>query len=129
MSRRHRATLSAWQKQLVDELRSLARGHPDEIRIVQQPQLDPAGDASLRIRLHTADIPRSPGGLALGDDEEFIVKIHASLFLPPSVETDHTRFLGFPHVLQGQRLCIYLDPSREWRPADGMAGLLGLPHR
>lgn len=37
MSRRHRATLSAWQKQLVDELRSLARGHPDEIRIVQQP--------------------------------------------------------------------------------------------
>lgn len=124
MSRRHRATLSAWQKQLVDELRSLARGHPDEIRIVQQPQLDPAGDASLRIRLHTADIPRCPGGLALGDDEEFIVKIHASLFLPPSVETDHTRFLGFPHVLQGQRLCIYLDPSREWRPADGIAGLL-----
>src|SRR5699024_1436996 len=45
-------------------------------------------------------------------------------FLPPSAEVDHARFLGFPHVLQGQRLCIYLDPSREWRPSAGMAGFL-----
>jgi hypothetical protein len=124
MSRRNRATLSAWQKHLVDELRSLARERPHDVRIVQQPRLDTDGDAILRLRLHTADIAHRPRGLELGDDEEFIVKIRPSLFLPPSGEVDHTRFLGFPHVLQGQRLCIYLDPSREWWPSAGMAGFL-----
>ncbi|MGV1009805.1 MAG: ThiF family adenylyltransferase [Dermatophilaceae bacterium] len=124
MSRRNRATLSAWQNQLVGELKSLAREHPHDVWIVQQPQLNDDGDATLRLRLHTADIPHHPGGLELGDDEEFIVRIRTSLFLPPSAEVDHTRFLGFPHVLQGQRLCIYLDPSREWRPSEGIAGFL-----
>ena len=66
----------------------------------------------------------APTGLELGDDEEFIVRIRPSLFLPPIVEVDHTRFLGYPHVLQGQRLCIYLDPSREWCPSHGIAGFL-----
>ncbi len=124
MSRRNRAILSAWQKQLLDELRSLARERPDEVRIIQKAQLDADGDAILRIRLHTTDIPRSPTGLKLRDDEEFIVRIRPSLFVPPIVEVDHTRFLGFPHVLQGQRLCIYLDPSREWQPSNGIAGFL-----
>lgn len=124
MSRRNGATLSAWQKHLVDELRSLARERPHDVRIVQQPRLDSDGNAILRLRLHTAEIPHRSGGLEFGDDEEFIVKIRPSLFSPPSAEVDHTRFLGFPHVLQGQRLCIYLDPSREWRPSAGMAGFL-----
>lgn len=124
MSRRNRATLSAWQKRLVDELRSLAKERPHDVRIVQQPRLDTDGDATLRLRLHTAGIPRHPGGLELGDDEEFVVKIRPSLFSPPIAEVDHTRFLGFPHVVQGQRLCTYLDPSREWRPSAGMAGFL-----
>lgn len=124
MSRRNRATLSAWQEQLVGELRALARERPNDVRIVQPPQPDPDGDANLRIRLHTADISHCPGGLELGDNEEFIVRIRRSLFHPPSAEVDHTRFLGFPHVLQGQRLCIYLDPSREWHPSDGIAGFL-----
>ncbi|RAG63052.1 thiamine biosynthesis protein ThiF, partial [Burkholderia multivorans] len=95
MSRRNRATLSAWQKHLVDELRSLARERAHDVRIVQQPRLDSDGDAILRLRLHTADIPHRPDGLELGDDEEFIVKIRPSLFSPPSAEVDHTRFLGF----------------------------------
>ncbi len=29
-----------------------------------------------------------------------------------------------PHVLQGSRLCIYLDPSREWDPAGGVTAFL-----
>ena len=124
MSRRNRVTLSTWQKHLVDELRSLTKERPDDLRIIQQARLDSAGNATIRIRLHTADISHRLGGLELRDDEEFIVKIHSSTFLPPSAEVDHIRFLGFPHVLQGQRLCIYLDPSREWHPSDGIAGFL-----
>src|SRR5262249_13953731 len=42
----------------------------------------------------------------------------------PHAEVGHLRFLGYPHVLQGQRLCIYLDPSREWQPAEGITGFL-----
>lgn len=124
MSPRNRARLSAWQTRLLGELRLLARDRPRDVRIVRQPQPDSDGAVVLRLRFHTADIPRSPSGLELADDEEFIVKIGPSLFLPPRAEIDHTRFLGFPHVLQGQRLCIYLDPSREWRPSDGIAGFL-----
>lgn len=124
MRRRNRPTLSFWQNHLVGELRALARARPDEVRIVQQAKMGADGVATVRLRLHTADIPRGPSGLKLEDDEEFIVKIGPSLFLPPSVEVDHTRFLGFPHVLQGQRLCIYLDASREWQPSDGIAGFL-----
>jgi hypothetical protein len=116
--------MSAWQKQLVAELRSLAKKYPDEVRVVQQAQLDRDGEAVLRLRLYTGDIPRNPTGLELRDDEELIVRIRPPLFLPPIVEVDHTRFLGYPHVLQGQRLCIYLDPSREWRPSQGIAGFL-----
>jgi hypothetical protein len=124
MSQRNRPTLSAWQKQLLAELKSLAKERPDDVRVIQQAQLAGDGDAVLRIRLHTADIPRSPAGLELKDDEDFIVRIRPSLFLPPAVEVDHTRFLGYPHVLQGQRLCIYLDPSREWHPSHGVTGFL-----
>lgn len=124
MSRRNRGTLSAWQKQLVDELRLLVRERPDDLRIVQQPRLDTDGNATVRLRLHTASLPQSQTGLDLGSHEEFIVRIRPSMFVPPSVEVDHARFLSFPHVLQGQRLCIYLDPSREWRPSEGMAGFL-----
>lgn len=124
MSRRKGATLSNWQNQLIGELRTLATERPHDVWVVQQPHLEPDGDATLRIRLNTADILHCPGGLELGDNEEFILRIRPSLFLPPSAEVDHTRFLGFPHVLQGQRLCIFLDPSREWRPSEGIAGFL-----
>lgn len=124
MSRRHNVTLSDWQKHLVDELRSVAKDRPGDLRIVQQARRDSAGNVSIRIRLHTAGIPHRVGGLELQDYEEFIVKIHSSIFLPPSAEVDHTRFIGFPHVLQGQRLCIYLDPSREWHPSDGITEFL-----
>ena len=124
MSRRNQGTLSAWQKQLVDELRALAKATPHDLRIVQQPKLYAESHATVRVRLNTASILRSCTGLVLENYEEFILQIRPSMFVPPSVEVDHLRFLGFPHVLQGQRLCIYLDPSREWRPSEGMAGFL-----
>jgi hypothetical protein len=124
MSRHQRPTLSTWQKQLLAELKALAKSHSDNIRITQQAQLASDGTAMIRLRLRTTGIPRNPGGLEFEDEEAFIVRIRPSLFLPPTVEVDHTRFLGYPHVLQGQRLCIYLDPSREWHPSHGIAGFL-----
>lgn len=124
MTRRKRLRLSDWQKQLVAELETLVQQRPDELRITKQPKLDPDGNAVVRISLRTADIPREPGGLKLEDDEEFVLRISSSFLASPTVDVKHVRFLGFPHVLLGQRLCIYLDPSREWHPSLGMSGLL-----
>lgn len=31
---------------------------------------------------------------------------------------------GTPHVLQGDRLCLYLDPTREWDPAAGITPVI-----
>lgn len=43
---------------------------------------------------------------------------------PPEVAVRHTRFLGFPHVLAGTRICLYLDHAREWQPTYGIRGLI-----
>lgn len=124
MTKRKRLELTDWQKQLVGELETLLQERPDEIRVTRQPTLDPDGTAVLGVSLRTADIPRAPGGLELEDNEEFVLRVPPSLFLAPNVAVEHVRFLGFPHVLQGHRLCIYLDPSREWHPSRGIEGLL-----
>ena len=78
MSRRSRGTLSVWQKQLVDELRALAKDRPDDLRVVQQPKLDAESHATVRVRLNTANILRSSAGLVLENHEEFILQIRPS---------------------------------------------------
>lgn len=124
MTRRHQPALTDWQKHLLAELKSLAQQRPDDIQVRGRPKLDPDGEAVLRIALRTADIPHHLGGLQLQETEEFILRLRPSPYSPPAVDVDHIRFLGYPHVLAGQQLCIYLDPSREWQPTLGMAGLL-----
>jgi molybdopterin/thiamine biosynthesis adenylyltransferase len=125
MTRRtRRPTFSSWQKLLLGELEKLAADRPQEIQILEGPTGGGRDDLVVRIGLDTSGIPNSSEGLELGDAEEFVVRTPPSPFALPHVEVDHRRFLGYPHVLQGRRLCIYLDPSREWQPAAGMAGFL-----
>lgn len=124
MTKRKQPGPSDWQKQLVGELKTLAKRQPTEIRVTEQPNLDPDGTVVVGISLRTADIPREPGGLELEDNEHFVLRIPSFDLVSPNVDVEHVRFLGFPHVLVGQRLCIYLDPSREWHPSLGIAGLL-----
>jgi hypothetical protein len=101
VTRRKRPGLSDWQKQLVGELKTLAQQRPDLIRVTKQPKLDSDGDAIVRISLHTADIPRAAGGLKLRDYEEFVLRIRPYLLLPPAIDVDHVRFLGFPMCFKG----------------------------
>lgn len=124
MTRRHQPTLTGWQKHLLAELKSLAQQRPGEIQVCGRPKLDRDGEAVLRIALCTAEIPHHPGGLQLQETEEFILRLRPSPYSLPAIDVDHVRFLGYPHVLAGQRLCVYLDPSREWQPTLGVAGLL-----
>jgi hypothetical protein len=124
VTRRHQPALTGWQKQLLAELKELAQQRADDIQVRGRAKLDADSDAVLRITLRTAGIPHHEGGLKLQDTEEFILRLRPSPYSLPAIDVDHIRFLGYPHVLAGQRLCIYLDPSREWQPTLGVAGLL-----
>ncbi|WP_157488822.1 ThiF family adenylyltransferase [Pseudofrankia sp. DC12] len=96
--------------------------------MLDRPRLADSGFVQTRIRLRTGDLPRAPDGLPLREQEEFILGIGVTLLSPPVVEVDHGRFLGYPHVLQGRRLCIYLDSAREWNPQRGFASAIDRLH-
>ncbi|MGO9254010.1 MAG: hypothetical protein ACLP5J_22275 [Mycobacterium sp.] len=78
----------------------------------------------IRLRLHTRDLPRVDGGLPLKDFEDVLITVGRTNLMPPSAEVGHDRFVGYPHVLQGSRLCLYLDVPREWDPLQGFGGFL-----
>jgi hypothetical protein len=115
---------SAWQRQVLRDLRVAADAFPDEVGMMGGHQLGGDGTMRLRLRLRTAEIPRVAGGLPLEDHENVIVCVGPTDLTPPRVEVDHDRFVGYPHVLQGRRLCLYLDVSREWDPINGFGGFL-----
>lgn len=116
--------LSTWQQQAIADLHAIADEHPDAIEIITATPTVTDTHAFVTIRLPTRDLPVGPGGLRLRDHEDLIVGIRRSRLVPPQVDADHQRFAGHPHVLQGHRLCIYLDPAREWDPLRGMTGFL-----
>ncbi|BCJ51771.1 UBA/THIF-type NAD/FAD binding fold protein [Actinoplanes sp. NBRC 14428] len=116
--------LSGWQRQVLTDLNAIAEAYPGDVEMMGRYRLDRSGAMHLRLRLRTADIPRTRRGMVLGKHEEFTVTVGGSDLTPPRVEVDHLRFLHHAHVLQGRRLCLYLDPSREWDPIHGFGGFL-----
>lgn len=116
--------LSHWQRTVLRDLRAIAAKNLSVLEIVSRSHRRDGTYAAITIRLPTKDLERAGNGLPLNDYEDFVVKIPPSPVYPPQVEVEHARFLGHPHVLQGYRLCIYLDQSREWNPSAGMAGFL-----
>lgn len=124
MTRKPNPQLSEWQRVAVRELRALAMALPDDLRLRGRPDLGCRGYVRAPIRLRLNDLVRQPGGLPLGDHEDFVLWIGPLRFSQPLVEVEHNRFVGFPHVLHGRGLCIYLDPAREWNPRDGIGSAL-----
>ncbi|MFI1358319.1 ThiF family adenylyltransferase [Streptomyces sp. NPDC020898] len=119
-----RPAASPWQQDMLSGLKALAAQHPADLEVLGGPEPLPDGMILVRIRLHTADIPHVQGGLALGETEEFGLRLPPAYPLPPQVITPHARFAGTPHVLEGSRLCIYLDVTREWNPEGGIPAVL-----
>ncbi|MFE9930864.1 ThiF family adenylyltransferase [Streptomyces sp. NPDC005533] len=115
-----RARPNPWQQGLLRQLTALTAGHRQDLCVTGSPRTDPGSLVAVPIRVRTGDMPHSSGGLALGETEDFILCLPAIPTIPPWVKTTHTRFAGTPHVLQGHRLCLYLDPAREWDPAAGI---------
>jgi len=81
--------------------------------------------AALNLEINTSDFARRAGGLEARPRERVAVMIARDYpATPPQVLVEHLRWAGFPHVLQGTRLCIYLDPGTEWNPTGGMQSFL-----
>ncbi|MGV9578579.1 ThiF family adenylyltransferase [Streptomyces sp. NPDC003509] len=111
---------SSSQRRLLDQLSTLAIAHAPDLRITARPRTDADGLVTVPISIRTGGMPHAPGGLQLNESEDFLLTLPATPMIPPQVRTPHIRFAGTPHVLQGNRLCLYLDPAREWDPAAGI---------
>lgn len=117
---------SAWQQQVLRDLGVVVDAFPGDVRVVGGPQFVGKGALrlQLKLRLRTAEIPRIAGGLPLASHEDVTVWVGPTDLAPPLVEVGHDRFVGYAHVLQGRRLCLYLDVAREWDPLNGFGGFL-----
>jgi len=82
--------------------------------------------ALLAVCLDVTTIARVAGGLPLQPDAEEFVIVCPERFpsAVPRVLVPHDRFVGQPNVLQGQELCVFLDPAREWHPDAGTSGFM-----
>jgi hypothetical protein len=78
-----RPKLSPWQKQLLDELGTIATTHPASVKLVTRRPEVSDGTASVVIELPTGDIDRAPGGLLLDDTEQFVIRIEQHPFIFP----------------------------------------------
>jgi hypothetical protein len=117
--------LTDGQRRAREEFRRIAADHPNSLTILADDAVDRAGALQVIVRLPTRDLPAVDSGLPLADHEDITVGVSPGFPLgPPTASVNHQRFAGHPHVLQGERLCIYLDPAREWHPAHGITGFL-----
>ena len=63
-------------------------------------------------------------GLPVRARERFVLLVPPTFpYERPWAFTPHRRFAGFPHVQWGYSLCLYASPA-DWRPQDGMYGLI-----
>ena len=114
--------LSDAQLSAVEEVKSFA-GSSSQIRLLDTGSWN--GCAVLDLEIDTAGFIRRADGLEARPREGVAVLISPGYpAVPPQVAVAHTRWAGFPHVLLGARLCIYLDPGTEWDPTQGMRGFL-----
>ncbi|BDT94116.1 hypothetical protein IFM12275_40920 [Nocardia sputorum] len=83
------------------------------------------GETKYIVSLDTRGIPSSNKGIRIRARERFVITVGENFpFKPPSVKVQHRRWAGTPHVQWGSSLCLYLAPSVEWNPSDGVRGLI-----
>lgn len=113
------------QRAFLKDARDLAADSATPLRRVRSVGLDARDALIAELTLDTSDLPRSEAGVELKASEVLHVLIPSAYpLVPPQAEVHHDRWAGHAHVLQGRRLCIYLDPGREWHPQHGAAGYL-----
>jgi hypothetical protein len=94
----------------------------DELDLNGTPQIT-GSTLTARLILDLSSIAAGPGGLRV-QPVETVVLTADEYFpeVPPRAIVEHRRWIGYPHVLQGDRLCLFLDPDRQWNPGTAMTG-------
>ena len=116
------AALSTAQDAALGELWSFTNAST-QIRLVKRSVQ--GNTLAVTLELDTSGFERKPDGLPAQAREQVDVLVSAYYPLtPPTVGVSHWRWVGFPHVLLGTRLCIYLDPATEWNPEQGIQEFL-----
>lgn len=114
---------SEWQSTVLRHLLTIASEYPEEVKLGRVVDAD--GLLHVELGLVTDSLIRAPGTPELLSLEPFVVSVRTDGAQPPVVSVTHERFLGIAHVMSGYQLCLYLDPAREWDPADGIRAVLG----
>ena len=83
----------------------------------------------LNVSISTTSYIRSSGGLNFRSRENIAIIIPKKFpFEMPIASFTHNRYSGFPHVLWGNFICLYLSPDVDWNPMDGMYGFFEKLH-
>lgn len=115
---------SSWQDAFVKDLESIVRAKSDLIVVRERRKPSADGTIPIQLAIRTSTIRHAEGGLELESTELVELTVPRGAQTPPRIHVTHPRFVGYPHVLGGLVLCLYLDPSREWNPNEGAAGFL-----
>jgi integrative and conjugative element protein (TIGR02256 family) len=114
--------LTSGQQQGLDELQRVA-AHAAALQIVRTWQ-EP-GFLLADVSVDCSNLRPAAGGVRMRPRERLTIGVPEQFpFAIPFVRTLHVRWAGTPHVQWGRQLCLYVSPSAEWNPADGMAGFI-----
>jgi ThiF family/Prokaryotic E2 family A/Prokaryotic homologs of the JAB domain len=123
--------LTAGQQQALDELREVEEADPAALEILEVQPPTSWCWLQILISIETADVIPDSKTASTGPRadirarERFTITVPPNFpFVPPQVSVPHDRFAGLPHVQWQHHLCLYVSPTTEWQPSDGMFGLL-----
>lgn len=117
-------TASRGQRLAQGQFVEIATRSAGALEILGEPAVGEHGSLRIDFSVKTRGY-RKLGGLPFRDRERmFLLVGKAFPFRPPVVFFAHRRFAGTPHVQWGRHVCLYQSVEAEWRPADGMYGLM-----
>lgn len=124
--------LTQGQQQALEELREVSAAEPNALEILQVFPSTTSNWLPIEISVAAASIGRMDASeTATGPRaymrtrERFVVNVPPQFpFVRPEVTVSHERFADLPHVQWQHYICLYLSPSTEWHPVDGMFGFL-----
>lgn len=117
-------TLSRGQRLARDQFVEIAARSTGALEILGEPAVNEHGSLRIDFSVKTRGY-RKPGGLPFRDRERMFLLVGEEFpFRPPLPFFTHRRFAGTPHVQWGRYVCLYQSVEAEWRPADGMYGLM-----
>ena len=106
-----------------EQLRDIADASEGTLQIHDE-RMGSGGWRHFGLSIRFDGVERAEGGLHVRARERFLVCVPPTFpFDYPRVITLHDRFAGFPHVQWRQWLCLYRSAT-DWRPEDGMHGLI-----